>query len=175
MHGNINVKSPNNISEWQMGFNSAFKGLNYVNLSSLCQYGLYVSCDLFKRVKIKVILGRVCTGWWRRTYNSNTSATSTLGKGGWSAQYSSHFSRERYPRPSVQEAGQIAGSFWRGTGNLAAFGFDPRPSSLQSVPIPTEPPRPLCKPVNIRNGNVYCQIQHFKLIFATKMLLACLV
>jgi len=22
-----NVKSPNNISEWQMGFNSAFKGL----------------------------------------------------------------------------------------------------------------------------------------------------
>jgi len=27
MHGSINVKSPNNISEWQMGFNSAFKGL----------------------------------------------------------------------------------------------------------------------------------------------------
>jgi len=24
----INVKSPNNISEWQMGFNSAFKGLS---------------------------------------------------------------------------------------------------------------------------------------------------
>jgi hypothetical protein len=23
----INFKSPNNISEWQMGFNSAFKGL----------------------------------------------------------------------------------------------------------------------------------------------------
>ena len=29
MHGPINVKSPNNISEWQMGFNSAFKGLIY--------------------------------------------------------------------------------------------------------------------------------------------------
>ena len=28
MHGPINVKYPNNISEWQMGFNSAFKGLN---------------------------------------------------------------------------------------------------------------------------------------------------
>jgi hypothetical protein len=28
MHGPINVKSPNNISEWQMGFNSAFKALN---------------------------------------------------------------------------------------------------------------------------------------------------
>jgi len=27
MHGPINVKSFNNISEWQMGFNSAFKGL----------------------------------------------------------------------------------------------------------------------------------------------------
>ena len=27
MHGPINVKYPNNISEWQMGFNSAFKGL----------------------------------------------------------------------------------------------------------------------------------------------------
>ena len=27
MHVPINVKSPNNISEWQMGFNSAFKGL----------------------------------------------------------------------------------------------------------------------------------------------------
>jgi hypothetical protein len=28
MHGTINVKSPNNTSKWQMGFNSAFKGLN---------------------------------------------------------------------------------------------------------------------------------------------------
>jgi hypothetical protein len=27
MHGPINIKSPNNISKWQMGFNSAFKGL----------------------------------------------------------------------------------------------------------------------------------------------------
>jgi hypothetical protein len=27
MHGPINVKSPNNISKWQMGFNSAFKWL----------------------------------------------------------------------------------------------------------------------------------------------------
>jgi hypothetical protein len=28
MHVLINVKFPNNISKWQMGFNSAFKGLN---------------------------------------------------------------------------------------------------------------------------------------------------
>jgi hypothetical protein len=27
MHGPIKVKSPNNINKWQMGFNSAFKGL----------------------------------------------------------------------------------------------------------------------------------------------------
>ena len=27
MHGPINVKSPNNTSKWQMGFNSAIKGL----------------------------------------------------------------------------------------------------------------------------------------------------
>jgi hypothetical protein len=28
MHGPINVKSPNNTSKWQTGFNSAFKGLS---------------------------------------------------------------------------------------------------------------------------------------------------
>jgi len=27
MHGPIRVKSPNNTCKWQMGFNSAFKGL----------------------------------------------------------------------------------------------------------------------------------------------------
>jgi hypothetical protein len=27
MNGAINVKSPNNTSKWQLGFNSAFKGL----------------------------------------------------------------------------------------------------------------------------------------------------
>jgi hypothetical protein len=29
MHGPINFKFPNNNSKWQMGFNSAFKGLMY--------------------------------------------------------------------------------------------------------------------------------------------------
>ena len=33
MHGPINVRSPNNISEWQMGFNSAFKWLICYELS----------------------------------------------------------------------------------------------------------------------------------------------
>jgi formylmethanofuran dehydrogenase subunit B len=31
MHGSTNVKSPNNIRKWQMGFNSAFKGLRSGN------------------------------------------------------------------------------------------------------------------------------------------------
>jgi hypothetical protein len=30
MHLPINVKSPNNISKWQMGFNSAFKWLIFI-------------------------------------------------------------------------------------------------------------------------------------------------
>jgi hypothetical protein len=30
MHEPINVKSPNNTSKWQMGFNSAFKGLKLI-------------------------------------------------------------------------------------------------------------------------------------------------
>jgi hypothetical protein len=34
MHLPINVKSPNNISKWQMAFNSAFKGLNCWTSSS---------------------------------------------------------------------------------------------------------------------------------------------
>jgi hypothetical protein len=32
MHLPIKVKSPNNISKWQMGFNSAFKGLMNIHL-----------------------------------------------------------------------------------------------------------------------------------------------
>jgi hypothetical protein len=32
MHLPINVKSPNNISKWQMGFNSVFKGLKFVSV-----------------------------------------------------------------------------------------------------------------------------------------------
>ena len=44
MHVSINVKSPNNISEWQMRFNSAFKGLkkgySYTSTPSLGLRGL---------------------------------------------------------------------------------------------------------------------------------------
>jgi hypothetical protein len=36
MHVPIKVKSLNNTSKWQMGFNSAFKGLNYTYNSVYC-------------------------------------------------------------------------------------------------------------------------------------------
>jgi hypothetical protein len=46
MHGPINFESPNNTSKWQMGFNSAFKGLiemEQTHLSRLLFSGFYVS------------------------------------------------------------------------------------------------------------------------------------
>ena len=39
MHVPINVKSPNNISEWRMGFNSAFKGLMWFKLHAFMAFG----------------------------------------------------------------------------------------------------------------------------------------
>jgi hypothetical protein len=44
MHGAINVKSPNNTNKWQMGFNSAFKGLiHYVHFVGILKVQ-YVGC-----------------------------------------------------------------------------------------------------------------------------------
>jgi len=40
MHGPINVKSPNNTSKWQMGFNSVLKGLNYIIVVLLIMFVL---------------------------------------------------------------------------------------------------------------------------------------
>jgi hypothetical protein len=40
MHGPINVKSPNNISKWQMGFNSAFKELMKPPNSPSSEFGV---------------------------------------------------------------------------------------------------------------------------------------
>jgi hypothetical protein len=41
MHGPIKVKSPNNTSKWQMGFNSAFKGLS----KSQCHFLFYAVAE----------------------------------------------------------------------------------------------------------------------------------
>jgi hypothetical protein len=46
MHGPINVKSPNNISKWQMWFNSAFKGLLrviFARRQTSCSYAINIS------------------------------------------------------------------------------------------------------------------------------------
>jgi hypothetical protein len=47
MHGHINVKSPNNINKWQMGFNSAFKGLNYIDILNMPISAI----ELFREIK----------------------------------------------------------------------------------------------------------------------------
>jgi hypothetical protein len=53
MHGPIKVKSLNNTSKWQMGFNSAFKGLRVEKPSSNNQ----------------IIHLRVCAGYENARYN----------------------------------------------------------------------------------------------------------
>jgi hypothetical protein len=61
MHGPINVKSPNNISKWQMGFNSAFKGLRYTELQfCLLLYGFETwSLTLREERRLRVFENRV--------------------------------------------------------------------------------------------------------------------
>jgi hypothetical protein len=48
MHGPINVKSPNNISKWQMEFNSAFKRLNLPVISNVSETCIGASMILKK-------------------------------------------------------------------------------------------------------------------------------
>jgi len=69
MHGPINVKSPNNTSKWQMGFNSAFKGLNRCQttkyfallwtIKSINYYGVSVLLPSLTRMKIASFLSRI--------------------------------------------------------------------------------------------------------------------
>jgi uncharacterized membrane protein YjjP (DUF1212 family) len=54
MHVPINVKSLNNISKWQMEFNSAFKGLIWMLCSSCA-----TSCEFF----VVYVFGRFVTVW----------------------------------------------------------------------------------------------------------------
>jgi hypothetical protein len=55
MHGPINVKFLNNISKWQMGFNSAFKGL------TMCIWLVDEWCT----VRQSVWLSMFIAGEWR--------------------------------------------------------------------------------------------------------------
>jgi hypothetical protein len=52
MHVSINVKSPNNISEWQMGFNSAFQVLKFRQFFSSQFGGQILHAESFSEPKI---------------------------------------------------------------------------------------------------------------------------
>jgi hypothetical protein len=63
MHVSINVKSPNNISKWQMGFNSAFKGLTCLPSLSPIIFSVIFSSFLF----LSIIIWHVINIFLRRT------------------------------------------------------------------------------------------------------------
>ena len=46
--------------------------------------------------------------------------------GGWSTPRPGRFTPRKDPVPTVQEAGWAAGPVWKGAGNLAPPGLDPR-------------------------------------------------
>jgi hypothetical protein len=46
MHGPINVKSLNNTSKWQMGFNSAFKRLRKPRPAKVCLFTREGKCNV---------------------------------------------------------------------------------------------------------------------------------
>jgi hypothetical protein len=48
MHGPLNVKSPNNTSKWQMGFNAAFKGLRLYGAACMMLVMKMRTQELFK-------------------------------------------------------------------------------------------------------------------------------
>jgi hypothetical protein len=61
MHGPINVKAPNNTSKWQMGFNSAFKGLtSHIQIFEVTNFGFVnktLSDFLLYQVRVKIAYG----------------------------------------------------------------------------------------------------------------------
>jgi hypothetical protein len=84
MHGPINVKSPNNTSKWQMGFNSAFKGL--ISLCSVLpcrqkQHSLYRTCSTIHTSVSRVVArdSEVPPGWVIRLQTTgNTGSEQSL-------------------------------------------------------------------------------------------------
>jgi hypothetical protein len=51
MHGPIDVKSPNNIREWQMGFNPAFKGLKKIMRNTVNDFLFIKYLKRFEQIK----------------------------------------------------------------------------------------------------------------------------
>jgi hypothetical protein len=60
MHGHINVKSPNNISKWQMEFNSAFKWLIFYHVTLLKCYAV---AQLVEALRYKPEAGGFDSRW----------------------------------------------------------------------------------------------------------------
>jgi hypothetical protein len=59
MHAPVNVESPNNISEWQMGFNSAFKGLSLVTYHNENYDMPTAICSTYRFKKIQKVFGNI--------------------------------------------------------------------------------------------------------------------
>ena len=55
MHVPINVKSPNNISEWQMGFNLTFKGLSLICDKIVRTLGRNVRCSFPLLLSLQIL------------------------------------------------------------------------------------------------------------------------
>ena len=64
MHGPINVKSPNNTSKWQMGFNSAFKGLNCATIIS--RVYMFDNVKIISPLTPDKASGLPCSSTWLR-------------------------------------------------------------------------------------------------------------
>ena len=76
MHGPINVKSPNNISEWQMGFNSAFKGLSSSAACHRIHYDSDYASLVHKVIVSRILMLKVISRFY--TGRLNFDATDTL-------------------------------------------------------------------------------------------------
>jgi hypothetical protein len=84
MHGPINVKSLNNTSKWQMGFNSAFKRLSPLRMHTLYLSVTNMVCD---NGSLKII--QLPYGNSRQSYNNMTAVRTCLiaAKCSWSFVY----------------------------------------------------------------------------------------
>jgi hypothetical protein len=89
MHGPINVKSPNTTSKWQMGFNSAFKGLR-VKLAGT------------RKGKVHPIIGHEGPEGEQR-YSSTLSLTSEIDGGEGSTPRPGHFTPGKENRRRLGE------------------------------------------------------------------------
>jgi hypothetical protein len=65
MHGPIKIRSPDNTSKWQMGFNSAFKGLN-AELNPICHLLVLLGAHHIlhiSRIKVKEYMINTTTSY----------------------------------------------------------------------------------------------------------------